>query len=82
MQIDQADAEMMQYMIKHQQRFKTLLKPIKDDAGELLNNSFTAMDFIDRAKWIVITDICLSLSLGVDKVAEFVNKVNVGELLK
>lgn len=61
---------------------KELLKPIKEDAGVLLDDPMWCEQFNDRAKWIIVSHLCLQLKISVDMVLEFMDNVNVGELFK
>lgn len=77
------EQEVMNYFLQHIQYYKTtLLKPIKDDAGVLLQDERFKAEFIDRAKWVVISDIVINSKISVDAVQSFIESVNIEELLK
>lgn len=72
--MDQDEAMMVNYLLIHQQYFKTtLLKPLKS-AGPSMYQEM-------NARWILATEFCLKLSLSVDVVLNFLDKVNMKELL-
>lgn len=70
------------YLIHNTALIKSILQPIKDDAGELLKNDDVNAQFLDRARWVVVTHLCLQLKVSVDMVLEFMDNINVKELLK
>ncbi len=75
------DALLFNYFLQQRLHIDALLKPIKDDAGEYVNHRVLKDQFEDRARWIIIADMCLHLKLGVDVVKAFVDTINIHELL-
>lgn len=74
---------LMNYFISRVQYYKhEMLKPIKEDAGMYLFESPYKETFIDRAKWIVISDIFINLRFSLDSILNFMQTVNMEELLK
>ena len=77
------EQRLINYCIQNHQYFKnTLLKPLKDDAGALLQDDNFNYEWIDRAKWIIVTNICVNLQLSSDTALEFVQHLNIKEMLK
>lgn len=76
------EAEMFNYFMQKRDYYRnTLLKPLKDDAGAtLLGLDIVKYEWIDRAQWIIATDMCITLKLGIDPVMDFVQKINMTEL--
>lgn len=73
---------LMNYFIANLLEIKKLLQPIREDAGELLMNDNINEVFLDRCKWVLISDLCIRLKIGVDEVALFIENVNMKGLLK
>lgn len=78
------EEKLLNYCLQQHTYFKTvLLKPLKDDWGStLLENDALNQDAIHCARWIIITNVCLALLLSVDEVIEFVDNLNIKEMLK
>lgn len=78
------DQKLFNYFIANQTYFKNvLLKPLKDDAGrDILENDLLNLEWVDRAKWILVCYICINLNMSSDQVLEFISHINIKELLK
>lgn len=77
------EQRLLNYCVQNHQYFKNvLLKPLKDDAGTLLEDDRFNYEWIDRAKWIIVTNICVNLLISSDVALEFVQNLNIVEMLK
>lgn len=77
------DQKLFNYFVANQAYFKNvLLKPLKDDAGVLLQDDNFNYEWIDRARWILCTQYCIALEMSSDVVQEFLQNINMKELLK
>lgn len=72
-----ADQELLNYFIHKQQFIKNvLLKPLKDSLP------IDEADTLDKAKWILVTHICLELKMSADVVLSFIDEhLNLRDLL-
>lgn len=82
-------AKMVNFLIQnHEFIKKDLLLPLKQQREKALANEDSVFikeiedQYKDRAKWIIITNICLNMRFAVDEVAVFVDNINIPELLK
>ena len=72
------DALLGNYFIQNLHRFKTqLLQPLKEEYAGII-----IPEILDRAKWIIATDMVIGCKVGVDSVLSFLQGVNLEELLK
>lgn len=76
------------FIMNHDYITKRLLKPLKDKKDKLIQEEPSAFredierQFIDRAKWVLVSEICSRTNIPVDEVMAFVENINMEELLK
>lgn len=76
------EALLFNYLMQKQNHIKNILQPVIDDAGKFIDHNIHGEMFLDRARWILISDLCINCKLSVDQVKMFVDGLNVKELMK
>lgn len=80
-------AQIFNYVVQNLDYLKTLLVPLKEKRETLLktkSSSYTEeieKQYLDRAKWILTSDVCKNTGSNTEDVLIFFESMNLKELL-
>ena len=70
------------YLVHHTSKLKKLLEPIKQEMFSDLEYRQFDKELIKSAKWVIVCHLVTECKIGVDNVLQFMDNVNMEELLK
>jgi hypothetical protein len=76
-EFEDIDGLMFNYIVQHKQRLTNMMAPLKVELNVVSKDRV-----LDRVRWILVCDMSVRLSVGADKVLEFLDSVNLEEFLR